>query len=280
MLVLQFLPQTHVTSFTIYLIVIATGNIVIMVVMRPIGVMNSFTGIWPGGRPLCAAYTYAQFVVSMIPVLLHVLIAVNRLWAVTYPVHYRVRHNKKVALLLCLGVMVYVHMVHFPIFLLEFYYFGPAGKQTGCQPGEGGIIQWRRADFIIHRIVPLFTILTIYIYVIIKRWLNRRIIAHQPETHPSADADTPNADTAGRKSISRLNRRQQDGMGIRRRTVKPFIVLALTSINVIVCWVPADTDWALLYLNMRPPAWAHTLTGTLYSLQMVFDPLMWLFSVR
>ncbi|XP_055354703.1 5-hydroxytryptamine receptor 1B-like [Paramacrobiotus metropolitanus] len=275
MLIVQFLPQTQVTAFTIYLVAIAIGHIVVQLVTKPFSLINYVTGRVPGGQSLCAFYVYFQFVFSMIPVLLHVLIAINRLWAVTYPVSYNQRHNKKTASLLCLGVVAYVHVVPLAVFMLEFFYFGPTDKFTSCQPGAGGIIEWRRADFVLHRVIPLALVIGVYIYVMAKRWTKRRI-GGQIEGNRSTDHNSSNKPVAGGHPAST----ELQSSVVRRRKVKPYIVLTVTSISVLMCWVPSDVYWALVYLYMTPPTWVHTVTSTMYSVQTVFDPLMWLFSMR
>ncbi|XP_055344063.1 prostaglandin E2 receptor EP4 subtype-like [Paramacrobiotus metropolitanus] len=282
MLLLQFLPQTLVTSFTIYLIAISIGNILWLVGVRPLAVYSSITGVWPGGHGVCATYTYFQFVISQIPVLIHVLISLNRLWAVSYPASYRQFHHKKMAVLLCLATVAYVHVVHFTMFLLEFFHYSPAVKPSGCQPGAGGILNWRRVDIIIHRIIPLFLVLGIYIYIIFKRWMKKHEQqAVNPASSQNATASTKAAGEAG--GVERLAGIMQAGRRrslIKRRQVKPFIILTATSITVFICWVPSDVYWALTYLNFRLPYWVFNITSTLYSLQMFFDPIMWLISLR
>ncbi|XP_055356348.1 probable G-protein coupled receptor 19 [Paramacrobiotus metropolitanus] len=137
-LVVQLLPQTRFTSFTNYLIAISVGNVLWLIGVRPLSIYSAVTGVWPGGYAVCATFSYFQFVESQIPVFVHVLICINRVWAITYPVSYRRRHNFKMAVLSCLAVLAYVHVPQFARFVLEYFYYSPPVKPTDCQPGAGG----------------------------------------------------------------------------------------------------------------------------------------------
>ncbi|XP_055356350.1 5-hydroxytryptamine receptor 1B-like [Paramacrobiotus metropolitanus] len=223
-LLLQLLPQTKVTAFTIYLICISIGNIVVLLPTRTIGFLNFVTGRFPGGQAVCAFYVYSQMVVSMIPVLVHVLIAVNRLWAVTHPVSYRQRHNKNVAVLLCIAVMAYVHILIFPVMLVEFYH-APAKDYTTCQPGAGAIVAWRLVDFILHRMIPLLTILVIYVYVMLKRWRKGRVGEQAGDARQSTDPnDNSSKPMVADKNAGDYAPTTGYRSGIKRRKVKPFVV--------------------------------------------------------
>ncbi|XP_055344045.1 adipokinetic hormone/corazonin-related peptide receptor variant I-like [Paramacrobiotus metropolitanus] len=284
-LILQFLPQTQITSFAIYLIVICSSNVVYLAVVRPIGTLSSLTNTWTGGHSLCVIFLYFQKVVSVIPVLAHVLISINRLWAIKYPMSYRQHHHKKVAILLCLTMIGYVHLVPFPAFLVDFFYCNPPEKQRGCQPITGSMIHWSRTDFVLHRLIPLVFIVGVYIYIIVRRWQRRREVTDQDAGNRGSSQNCTSARTAVLAAAERARAgtwrtRPMTGV-IRRRRVKPFIVLTMTSVSVLICWIPADVYWfAMVYLDVRLSSAVFSVATTLYSVQMIFDPLMWFFSLR
>ncbi|XP_055344049.1 probable G-protein coupled receptor 19 [Paramacrobiotus metropolitanus] len=279
-LIVQFLPQTHVTSFTIYLIFISVSSVLWLIATRPIQILYAFTGSWPGGDPGCVVFMYFQFVVSQIPVLIHILISVNRLWAVKYPVSYRERHNKKLAILLCLAVVAYVHLVHFSIYLLEFFYYNPPGKTGGCQP-SGGSLNWRRVDIVLHRIIPLFTVITMYVYIMVHRWRKKGQVQNQEnKASGQTSKGQTSHDTVKPERGGAAGNPGQSVYQRKRQQVKPFVVLTATSIVVFVCWVPPIVYWSMVYMNIPVANWAINATSMFYSCQMIFDPLVWLFSLR
>ncbi|XP_055356349.1 alpha-2Db adrenergic receptor-like [Paramacrobiotus metropolitanus] len=271
MLLLQFLPQTRITSFTVYLIAICIGNLGYLGIVRPIGIMTSATGVFPGGYALCMFYMYVQFIICQVPVLVHALISINRFWAIRYPVSYRHRHHKKMSILLCASVFLYVHLVQFPMFMVEYYIISPIKK--GCQLTGAAWMPWRNADIVLHRFIPLILVIGIYIYIIVKKWKKKRTIDHHEMSVAStqngtaftkADIVEDDDERAGAKKLKGKNSRGN------KRAVKPFVVLTMTSVSVLLCWIPADVYWAMLYLGFRLPAWAYTIVSTLYSLQMIF----------
>ncbi|XP_055344048.1 5-hydroxytryptamine receptor 1B-like [Paramacrobiotus metropolitanus] len=277
MLLAQFLPQMHITSFTVYLIALSIANIVHFAVLRPVAVVFNTTGIWPGGHALCVVYSYVQAVVSNVPVFLHVLISLNRLWALKYPALYRERHNKTLATLLCLGAVAYVHCVILPVFLWEI-------DQSTLVPGIckltfGNKKVWRFVDVTLHRLVPVVIVIGIYVYIMVKRLRRRRVIEDKMELQPPSSHQTTR--TAADDTAKR--RRSQRSKYVKQRKVKPFIVLTMTSASVLVCWVPTDIYFVLLYADVytiRQTQLIFSVTTTIYSLQMASDPLMWLFSLR
>ncbi|XP_055354704.1 uncharacterized protein LOC129600264 [Paramacrobiotus metropolitanus] len=276
-LLLQLSPRMRLTSFTIYLIFICISNLPGLAVMRVIAVINTLRGAWPGGQPVCILYVYVQFVITQIPVFLHVLISVNRLWAFQYPHSYRRHHSQKTAALLCLGTVAYVHFVHFPLFLLEFFYYSPPGRHNNCQPGAGGILEWRRADIVLHRFIPLLLVIGIYIYMTVTRWKNRRAVNNDSNAGTSQGVSGSETKASAMEGVrSRRLRRKH----ARQRKVKPFLVLTMTTLSVLVCWLPADIYWAMLYAGIQMPFWAFNLSIILTALQTIFDPLMWLLSLK
>ncbi|XP_055344046.1 D(1)-like dopamine receptor [Paramacrobiotus metropolitanus] len=288
-LILQFLPQTQVTPFTIYLIVIFVYNAVSLAVVRPISTFTSLFGVWPGGHALCVTYMYFQRVASVIPVLAHVLISMDRLWAIRFPLSYRLHHQSKLTVIaVCFAMLGYVHVVPFPAFLIDFLYYNSQEKQRTCQQITGSVIPWNRADFILHRLLPLIMIVSIYVYIIVKRWQRKRITTTNGPPNESSREQQPTdpammlGDVAGVYGAGANVGRVQHGLVIRRRRrVKPFIVLTMTSISVLICWIPTDVYWfAMAYLDIRMSGVVFTVTTTLYSIQMIFDPLMWFFSLR
>ncbi|XP_055354134.1 uncharacterized protein LOC129599829 [Paramacrobiotus metropolitanus] len=246
--------------------------------MRVIAVIVAVSGAWPGGKPGCILYMYVQFVITQIPVLLHVLISVNRLWAFQYPHSYRRHHSQKTAALLCLTTVAYVHLVHFLLFLLEFFYYSPPDSHNSCQP-SGGIMEWRRADIVLHRFVPLLLVIGIYVYVLIRRWKNKHAINVDfiAGANRGVDGSKTGESVTGLRRSCRLRGKRS---GATQRKVKPFLVLSITSLSVIICWLPADVYWAMLYAGIRMPVWAFNVSIILTSLQTIFDPVMWLVSLK
>ncbi|XP_055354705.1 alpha-2 adrenergic receptor-like [Paramacrobiotus metropolitanus] len=281
MLLLQFLPQTRITSFTVYLIAISIGNLGYLAIVRPIGIMTTATGAFPGGLVLCMFYMYVQFVICQLPVLVHALISINRFWAIRYPVSYRHRHHKKMAISLCAGVLLYVHVVQFPMLMVEYLSISPI--KEGCQVTSASWMPWRIADIVLHRFIPLILVIGIYIYIIVTKWKKKRAVDHHEMSAVSTQNDTVFTkadiveDDDERATEKKSKGKKSPG---KKRQVKPFIVLTMTSVSELLCWIPADVYWTMLYVGFRLPGWAYTIISTLYSLQMIFDPLMWMISLK
>ncbi|XP_055336596.1 alpha-2B adrenergic receptor-like [Paramacrobiotus metropolitanus] len=283
---------SHITPFTIYLLAIFASNVVHLSVVRTLGIVNDLRGMWPFGRAECMLFLYFEKVISIIPVMTHVLISVNRLWAVVYPVSYREHHTKTMATLICLGVVAYANILDLPPFLLDRLRYYNWDKSKGCPEITGTFILWTQIETFLNRFLPLLFIIVAYIFLIIKRWQKKKKLQpgekrDKPRKNTDAKA-LPSAQNVCRirmASCRKQNRsRDKQPHNVKNnlpvRTVRPFMILTLTCISVLICWIPVDVYFLAMKFNARMSQTVFIVTGTLFSVQMIFDPLVWLVSLR
>ena len=103
------------TPFNVYLINLLTANLLLSTIQNPLEIINNVypTAFWPGPT-VCTFYIYAQYVLQAGVSGAHILIAVNRTWAVLHPLSYRSIHSRWTAAALCAGMWVYIHVVLLP----------------------------------------------------------------------------------------------------------------------------------------------------------------------
>ncbi|XP_055355705.1 adenosine receptor A3-like [Paramacrobiotus metropolitanus] len=260
-LIRHLLQPSIISHFTVYLLVLYLANVVIILGVKPMELFNDIHngGNWSFGGQLCIIHTYFLLVFSVTPLLSHLLIATDRFWALQFPHSYRSHHNIKTSLLICLGMVCYVHCFALPAFIV----YLPSINAAHCQPSPRSRY-WYRVEYVIDRIVPLLLILVIYLFIIIKRWHRRKTPA---SVHVSpAGSRIPHSTTV---------------LAVRRTSVRPFVVLTLTTLEVAVCWLPLDVYFACkVYFNYRMPDSVAQCFVILFTLQSVFDPLIWVFSRR
>ncbi|XP_055330389.1 octopamine receptor-like [Paramacrobiotus metropolitanus] len=278
-----FIP-TYINPFSIYLLALFITNIVYLLIMRPIGILDELYGLWPAsGFSLCVLYNYDK-VMSMVPVMFHVLISFNRLWAVTFPVSYRERHTKQLAVRICLGALLAVHIVNLPAYLVDMLHIYPPFyyKIKDChQILSPAIAYWNRVGYVVNRFSPLAFILVAYLHIIVKRWRQRRTGLADGNVKTASTPATDPGKPGGEREPVIVQRPRKETVSTQRSKIKPFVVLTLTSISVIICWLPADAYFFILtYLNVGFSRDFFIVISTLYSVQMIFDPLMWICSLR
>ncbi|XP_055349949.1 uncharacterized protein LOC129596639 [Paramacrobiotus metropolitanus] len=134
MLLFLVLQKSLRTGFSVYLIGLLAANIFYAFGQFPVEIVQPLFGGWWMSRAVCSYYIYHVWVFVSVSMHMHVLITVNRLWALTFPLSYRNRHTTKLACLLSVGMVAYVHIVCLPLFLLdELYYRLPPEGEAGCQ---------------------------------------------------------------------------------------------------------------------------------------------------
>ena len=62
----------------------------------------------------------------------HMLIAINRMWAVSFPISYRSMHSTRTAVALCIVVWLYVHVGVGPPVIIDALYFHLPEETFGC----------------------------------------------------------------------------------------------------------------------------------------------------
>ncbi|XP_055353868.1 5-hydroxytryptamine receptor 1B-like [Paramacrobiotus metropolitanus] len=275
LLVHCFIPA-YIDPFSVYLLALFLSNLFYILLSRPIAVLDELYGIYPAaGYPVCFLFMYNK-VSSVIPVLLHVLISLNRVWAVTFPISYRERHTKRLAVFICIGVVVYVHLLNLPPFLVDQLLHYPAiyAKYQDCGHISPNFLDFNKADDIINRLLPMLIVMVAYAFIIVKLWLKRH---SRRRSIPISLKKLP-----ARKKSSKQNPQPTAAQpSPPKKTVKPFVVLTLTTISVVVCWAPIQVFFFMgLFLHIGLPTIVLTIVTTLYSLQMIFDPLVWIGSLR
>lgn len=118
-LALLLRAESRRRPFTIYLICLLGTNMVYAVIQNPLDILHDIRPGWWLGKSACTTYLYSNYVFASCVVHSHVLITINRIWAVTFPIHYRNYHSRRVAIALCCLMYTYVHLCMVPGWLMD-----------------------------------------------------------------------------------------------------------------------------------------------------------------
>ncbi|XP_055348358.1 5-hydroxytryptamine receptor 1B-like [Paramacrobiotus metropolitanus] len=125
-IIYHIIRPKQITPFTTYLVALYIANLVFLFTTWPLSLLREWNGKWIMRSPVCIFNLYATKVFCVVPVPLHVLIAVNRWWAIQHPISYRSRHNKVVAACLCFVAFFWAHTFAMAGFIVEvLYYYRP-----------------------------------------------------------------------------------------------------------------------------------------------------------
>ncbi|OQV25594.1 hypothetical protein BV898_00530 [Hypsibius exemplaris] len=115
-----FLKNQHLrTPFNVYLISLLMADFSQAIFDLPFTALSEFIPIWPLGRIGCSFSLYAKWVFSAAVRNTHSVISLNRIWALYMPIWYKQYHTKAVAIWLCLGSWVYVHIFLLPGLVMD-----------------------------------------------------------------------------------------------------------------------------------------------------------------
>ena len=112
----------------------------------------------------------------------HALITVNRLWAVLYPVHYRENHTRRVAIILCTVMWVYVTAFKLAVLIPDALYYRRPEATFQCALNRLQQMPLITAHQIIVYDVPTLLMILAYPIVCQRQWF--RWIRARREVYP------------------------------------------------------------------------------------------------
>ncbi|XP_055344504.1 histamine H1 receptor-like [Paramacrobiotus metropolitanus] len=243
----HILRPKYITPFTTYLLALYIGNLVFLFTTWPLSILRDWMGYWTLGSPLCIFSLYISKVFSAVTVSLHVLIAINRWWAIKYPISYRNRHNKAVAAWMCFAAFCWPHTLGLAGFVVEVVQHYQPVLNPQCRLFYGSMLDWNRAENIIYRHIPLIIIVVIYLFLTSKRWCNRKA------RKPGAVAAIAVSGPAKKSAVVHCPPNPERNRAAKDK-VKPFLVLTLTCFTVVVCWLPIQTCVFMWHFTCVAPA--------------------------
>lgn len=153
------------TPFGFYIISLAVGEFLQTVILAGPNVLSYLQVPWPLGKPICAIVFYSSWAIVGYCLNMHLIICVNRLWAVNFANHYRMHHNRRLALSLVVALLIYVNLWTLPGFVLyaEQYYSEEVYSQTGCHFGGAPDLEaWLGCEIVTMYLVPNVLVMVIY----------------------------------------------------------------------------------------------------------------------
>ena len=102
------------TPFGVYLINLTVANLAISCLWEPFVLIQQLHSSWTLGYGLCLFRQYIAWTPNGANNWSHFLIALNRFWAVVFPVSYRHQHKIKLAIGTCLSTWLIINICTVP----------------------------------------------------------------------------------------------------------------------------------------------------------------------
>ncbi|XP_055349766.1 uncharacterized protein LOC129596492 [Paramacrobiotus metropolitanus] len=245
------------TSFTVYIMALLSCNIFYSAGEYPLEILRLTYPQWWMSERACGFYLYHIWVFCAVSMHMHVLITINRLWALFYPVSYRQRHSSKVAVLMCLGMVGYVHVICFPVYIIDQLYYRRPADQFGC------VLNIKEQNV-------YGTVANIMVGMGSTMHLRGSTMNFRGDF-----SLTSHGHKSGHSPSHKSNRKPNHGDHLR-----PFLVLTLLTVSVLVCWTPDQTYWTIAcFMQMMDLPVLRNFTMVLFALQAVLDPILFAMSL-
>ncbi|OQV11952.1 hypothetical protein BV898_13747 [Hypsibius exemplaris] len=293
---LAFILRSHLrTSFNIYLMNLATANFLYALIQNPPDVINHLYNGWFLGSFYCSVLIFGLYIFEAGIRNCHILISLNRIWAVFWPHSYRTYHKKRVACLLCLAGWVEVQFIILPGYILDAMYYRSTAIGASC--GLNAMAQWEWSVAIQFTVYNMGLYLMWISYPIIwykrrQRQRNQIVPSRQPAqssqgtgarsvrsvrtNQDATDNDTVDDEEETAKTTRSGN---QSGPLAKKTSSKAFTILTVLTISVTVCWTPILCYYTItLWMPVNNPILLEVGT-VLFALQSVLDPVLFIIAL-
>ncbi|XP_055345082.1 mas-related G-protein coupled receptor member B5-like [Paramacrobiotus metropolitanus] len=258
------------TPFTIYIISLLLANIAgALFTFNPfIAAINSL--LTEQDSPFfCAFPRFFAVAIGPLSPLYHMSIALNRLWAVTWPLSYRSKHTKRTAIIICILCWAAITAFAVTVTTVDTVLYSDALDNVQCSysrvvPSEFYWLPFHNWAFYA---LPEIVIVISYPYFVIRR---RKIAVGTRKTANSSDTDplpfaVAHAETGKHRHI------------VDKRSSGSFFLLSLMTFSVAVCWSVSNIYFmsGTLLANNR----VLYLTGRIFKMaQATLDPVIFAFA--
>lgn len=249
-------------SFGVYLINILVIDLTIAVIYSPLTLLEQYFPTWTFGYPACVFRWYLAWVFENIIIIAHLLIVLNRVWAVTFPFSYRTRHNTKLALLLCASSWAILNILYIPTAIATTVIVPAAvGNFTvqQCTLDTTAIGAWSPVSQLLLHDIPVLIVILSYPLVCYRSFFADRKPRIAPEAGtyrstriqrrdtPLVSGEGPTVDPENPSAKAKDKRVRLCGRIIQGSRTG-FVTLTLMTLSVVVCLTPNEVYWTVVMM--------------------------------
>ena len=270
------------TPFTIYLVNLLLANLMCSIAYYPLELLNGLYAVWWAGSAVCTLYQYTLYIAQSAMCNAHALIALNRLWAVTFPVSYRHHHKKSAAVLVCVAMWIFVHVCLLPGLVLDALYYRLPEETNGCMVNTDGMrVYWIIIQFVSYNTPELCVIIAFFAicYKIIRRHQHKvrpsvAVARRQSFVVRSVNVESTNTGTSPSGGVEqRIHNRFLCWKMQNRKTEHGFLMLTLTTLTIFICYTPANVYYTWWAISEETINSLYLPAAVLYEMTAVLDPI-------
>ncbi|XP_055341859.1 probable G-protein coupled receptor No18 [Paramacrobiotus metropolitanus] len=261
-LVSLFRTTSVSSSFKPYIANLLLANLSLAVFENPLDILLELScQHWTLSWAICDLYLYCNYVITAWAIHAHLLITVNRLWALVFPYSYRDQHIISTSFLFIGGALVYVHIWSVPGLVLDSVFYRSMNDE--CEVNNDAQRTWALALQICLFLAPIVFVAGAYMYIIDRqrmRWKTR------PGTREAPLSQKPTDGKSSDPPAAQKNTRQQNNQA--------FLILTLLTCSVVITWTPYQVCQLLQILDMTVADDVIGALDVLWIIQSVLDPVL------
>ncbi|GAU99931.1 hypothetical protein RvY_10864 [Ramazzottius varieornatus] len=273
------------TPFGVYLMNLIIANTAMACLWEPITLIQFYYSSWTMGYGACVFRQFLAWIIEAAVNWSHFLIAVNRFWAVIFPVSYHHRHHTKFAFATCISAWLAINITIVPTILTIAKLTDPDknGKRK-CTLDTDPIGGWGPVSQLVVYDLPLVFIVALYPLIFYKSFIatrhrRRRIRAANEATMNATKPASDTIEIDGSMVKSTMASRKAPAVGCCGRpqhgSVSGFVTLTLTTLSAMTCLAPSEVYFTLLLVfDTELSAEYYATVKLMQSLTVIFDPIL------
>ena len=262
--------RSHFTPFKVYIFNLMFVNVVVECIQLTADI--SIDLHYPVAK-YCFVVAYEVYNAAAVQLHAHVLITINRVWAVVHPISYRDRHNMKWAICMAITAAVYCHIIALPGIILGVSSYRYSLKVPSClyYVMVTNLTWVRTVQFVLYDF-PLLFIAFGCIHVAQQKRFSRPVVGPvsnsvDPGVKRSMVTSVNNSEVASRRSAPKNKSRS-------------FMLLSTMTAIVFICWAPSTMYYTLTLFVHLPPNNAGRITTIMVAVSPVIDPFVFVLSFK
>ena len=280
-----FLRHRHLrTSFNVYLINLLSSNLLYTVFSDPFVVMTIVShGQWRLGPTACSFHLYTGWIFQAALAHGHMLISLNRLWAVAWPISYWNHHSKRMAV--CTVVATWAYLLAFLLpGLVEDSQLSNRSTWTWgndqCWVEVERQVQWEIAEQTVVYDLPILVVVLAYPVICVKTAAGmtrkRKVLASA--VLPRVGQALPRTVEAFTAETPPRTFRNPPSRGLYGSQAQSLRLVSLMTFCVALCYLPEQLLFTFaIWTDRYWEAW-NGVSRVLYMFATVLDPVFLILS--
>ncbi|XP_055353624.1 5-hydroxytryptamine receptor 1A-beta-like [Paramacrobiotus metropolitanus] len=250
-------------SFKPYIANLLLANLAMAILENPLDILFELScDRWTLSWAACDFFLYCNYVFAGWEMHAHLLITVNRLWAMIFPYNYRHRHTMTTSFVLTTGAFIYVHAWILPGLVRDSLFFRIMGRE--CEVNGDAQRPWQLMVQTFLFLAPIAFVAGSYVCLVVRQRMRLKTRPDAPEielqSRPTDNGTSGEAPAALKKT--------------RRQNSRAFFILTLLTCSLVVTWTPYQVCQLLQIGGVTVNDDVVGALDVLWIIQSILDPLL------